>query len=197
MEAISKISDLVLDRNDPVRNSLEHNEALDRLERRLTTSKQQVEQESKTEISNENELKQIAQLYRLAGLIYLYRAGKRLPSTNSKVKVAVEAGLEILAGLSACSRAFPIVMIGCEAKCDYDRMVVLELLRRTLGCWTIDNAVGAQRFLEASWAQDDLHAEEDLDYVRKLDAIMSLSKYRPSFGAPLMGGWSIMPPSTD
>ncbi|KAH8665998.1 fungal-specific transcription factor domain-containing protein [Tricladium varicosporioides] len=191
LEAIAKTCDHVLDRDDPVRNSLEHIESLDRLERRFTHAKHHVTQEGETEISSQDEVKKIAELYRLAGLIYLYRAGKRFPSTNSKVRTAVEAGLEIITRLSTCSRAFPIIIIGCEARCDDDRAVILELLSRTQGRWKIGHIVGAQKFIEVSWAQDDLHVEEELDYVRKFDGVVSLSKYRPSFAASLIGGWSV------
>ena len=104
------------------------------------------------------------------------------------MKLLVEAGLQIVASLDACARAFPVVILGCEARSDSDRLVILDLLRRTKSCRKIGFIAGAQKFIEAWWAQDDLHAEEELDYVRKFDAIMSLSKYRPSFAVSLMGG---------
>lgn len=176
-----------MDRDDPALNSPEYIEVLDGLERRLVHAKQHVSQEGEAEISSQDEAKKVAELYRLAALIYLYRACKRFPSTNSKVCTAVETGLEIIASLKACARAFPLVIIGCEARCDEDRLVVLELLRRTQGCRKIGDILGAQRFIEASWAQDGLQFEEELDYVSKFDAIMSLGKYRPSFAASLVG----------
>jgi hypothetical protein len=191
LETIARICDHVLDREDPIRNSVEHIEAVDRFERRLTNVKQYINQEGEMMTSDQEETYKVGELYRLAGLVYLYRACKRLPSIDSKVKTAVETGLSILASLNTCTRSFPLVIIGCEARCDEDRLVVLDLLRRTLGCRETGNIAGARIFVEASWAQDDIHGEEELDYVRKFDAIMGLSKYRPSFAASLMGGWSI------
>lgn len=182
LESIAKICELLLDRNDLTCNSSERIEVLNRLERRLVHAKQYVNQEDEPETSSQNEsIKKVAELYRLAGLIYLYRAGKGFSSNKSNVRMAVEAGLEIAASLKTCTRAFPIVVLGCEARCDNDRLVILELLRRTQDRRKISNIVTAQRFIEASWAQDDLHTEEELDYVRKFDAIMSRSKYLPSF----------------
>jgi hypothetical protein len=181
-----------LDHNDPLRDSVEYIESLNRLERRLVHVEQHADQEGDTETSGQpcqdDSIPKIAELYRLAGLIYLYRAGKGIPSNKSNVKLLLEAGLEIAASLDACGRAFPVVILGCEARCDCDRLVILDLLRRTQLCRKIGDISGAQKLIEAWWAQDDLHAEEEFDYVRKFDVIMSLSKYRPSFTVPLMGG---------
>lgn len=192
LEVIAKICDNILDHNDPARGSLEYIEHLNHLERRLTHVKQLVDQEDEIETlgqpCQDDSVPKIAELYRLAGLIYLNRAGKGFPSNKSNVRLLVEAGLEIVASLDACGRAFPVVILGCEARSDSDRLVILDLLRRTKSCRKIGFIAGAQKFIETWWAQDDLHAEEEFDYVRKFDAIMSLSKYRPSFAVSLMGG---------
>jgi len=86
------------------------------------------------------------------------------------------------------------VILGCEAHSDEERLLILDLLEKTQDCRKIGDVVGAQRFIEASWAQDDLHGEEELDYVRKFDAVMCMSRYRPSFAVSLMGG-SFVPSS--
>jgi len=182
LSSIAKTCDHVLDHGDPIINSLEHSEALNRLERRLVNAKQYIGSKDEPEKSSQHKsARQVAELYRLAGLIYLYRAGKKLSSNDSKVKKAVDAGLDIAAGLKICSRAFPLVIIGCEARCDKDRLAILDTFRRTQNFRKTGNLIWAQRLIEASWAQDDLHTEEELDYVQKLNAIMSMSRYLPSF----------------
>jgi Fungal specific transcription factor domain len=181
-----------LDHNDTDHDSLEYIEGLSYLEMRLIHVKQQVEHADEPEMSKKPcrdvSISKIAELYRLAGLIYLYRAGKRCKSNNSNLKLLVESGFKIAAGLDACPRAFPVVILGCEAHCDSDRLIILDLLRRTQGCRKIGDISGAQKLIEAWWAQDDLFAGEGLDYAKKLDAIMSLSKHRPSLAVSLMGG---------
>lgn len=187
MEAIAKTCDHVLNRDDPALNSSEHIEALDRLERRLIHAKQHITQQDNMEPSRLDEAIKVAELYRLAALVYLYRAGKRYPSTNSKVRAVTETGLRIVGRLRTCGRAFPLVIIGCQARCDEDRLAILGIFRRTLSCREISTEVGTQRFIEASWGQDDLHTGEELDYVEKLNAIMNLGKCRPCFAASLVG----------
>lgn len=175
-----------------MRNSVEYLESLNRLERRLIHVKQHVDQQDETEMPGQpcqdDSIPKIAELYRIAGLIYLYRAGKGFPSNKPNVRLLVKVGLQVATSLDACGRAFPVVILGCEARCDSDRLVILDLIHRTQGCRKIGGLSGARKLIETWWAQDDLHAGQEFDYVRKFDAIMSLSKYRPSFAVPLMGG---------
>jgi hypothetical protein len=129
----------------------------------------------------DDSVRKVAELFRLAGLIYHYRAGRSLPSDDPKVKALVESRLEIAASLENCTRAFPVVILGCQTHSDENQLVILELLRRSQESHKYSNMARAQRFIEASWAQDDLDTEGELDYVKKVDAIISLSKYLPSF----------------
>lgn len=59
---------------------------------------------------------------------------------------------------------------------------MLAIFDRKQVCGRIAGITRAtRRFIEASWAQDDLSSGEEADYVRKMDAIMSLSSFPPSF----------------
>lgn len=183
LEAIASIYDYALPAwRDSECNAVENAKAVDLLERKLIYAKQYIslEEESGT-LPQDDPVKKVAELYRLAGLIYLYRACKGLSPMSSKVKTAVEAGFSILTGLATCDRAFPLVILGCEARCDGDRLMVLDLLRRTRECRKIGNFGMAQQFIEASWAQDDLSPDEALNYGQKFTAIMSMSKNLPCF----------------
>jgi hypothetical protein len=182
LDLIAKACDLALKRGDPAHNSSKHIEALDYVERKLTYAKQKVDQRNEShDLLSRVCAESIAELYRTAGLIYLLRAGRGLSSSAPPVKRAVETGLKTAAELMTCPRAFPIVILGCEARLDDERLVILDLLRRTQGCRKIASIAGAQQFIEASWAQDDLRPEEDLDYIKKLDVVMSAGKNMPFF----------------
>ncbi len=183
LEAIASICDYVYStRHDLQGDALEHPQSVDFLERQLMYAKQYVFQEDELERSPQGEsARKVAELYRLAGLIYLYRACKRLPSTSPKVQAAVDAGFDILASLKTCDRAFPLAIIGCEAGRDQDRLMIMDLLRRTRECRKLGNFGMTQQFIEASWAQDDLCFDEELNYGQKFDAIMSVNKQLPCF----------------
>src|ERR1700760_1843313 len=171
LETISRVCDHALDYSDSNFNSTEHIEALNQLERRLKYATQRIYQGNDSVETKQNEKAvRIAELYRLAGLIYLYRGAQRLPSRASKVKSVVDAGFETAAKLEICDRAFPIFILGCEARCDEGRLLILNLVRRTQELGTLRNMAVARSFIEAAWAQDDLDTENGLDYIRKIEA---------------------------
>ena len=159
-------------------------DAIDRLERKLVHAKQHVppaEPSNTIASSSSDNTADVAELYRLAGLIYLYRACKSLPSTSPRVKEAIESGFAILRNLTTCDRPFPLLIIGCEARTDEDRLIVLDLIRRSRAHRKIGNLGVAKRFVEAYWAQSDLDTGDALGYVQKFDAIISASEMLPSF----------------
>ncbi|KAF2430598.1 hypothetical protein EJ08DRAFT_239139 [Tothia fuscella] len=181
LSIIPRISDNVRSRADTNHSQIETVEALNMLERRLTHLKQYVDQDDGSDRSSQHRhALNIAELYRLASLVYLQRAGKGYPTNKPGVLSLVNAGFEIIATLQTCPRVFPLIILGCEARSDEDRMIILELLRKTENSRRIGNFSRARRFIEASWAQDDLHTGE-LDYVQKFDTIMSRSEDMPSF----------------
>ena len=181
LETISKVCDNVLNFNDPRFNSVEHVEALDRLERRLKYATQHTEGNDPQRIRQGESAVRIAELYRLAGLIYLYRGAQRLPSSASRLKSVVDAGFATAAQLEICDRAFPIFILGCEARCDEERLLILNLIRRTQESGTVGNIARARQLIEAAWTQDDLDTENKLDYTKKLEAVISMSIELPSF----------------
>lgn len=153
------------------------------MERRLKYATQYLSDESREGANAEKGafIMETAELYRLAGLVYLYRAAEGLPTTAAKVRAVVEPGLELLRSMDVCDRNFPVTIIGCEALGDEERTIVLDLLSRTRARCKAESLVFPERFVKASWAQDDLSPDRDLDYVTKFDAIMSRSNSLPSF----------------
>ena len=121
----------------------------------------------------------LPELYRLAGLTYFYRATQGLSRDAFDVRSLVKDALSILTDIEFCNRNFPLTIIGCEAYDDHERIVILEVISRTRAhSASVDIA---HQFIEASWAQDDLSPDVEIDYIQKLDAIMSKNGFPPSF----------------
>ena len=157
-------------------------QAIERLERKLVHAEQHIpDAEMTNETNTDKSTVKIAELFRLAGLIYLYRACMRLSPVSPKVAGAVESAFNILRTLNTCDRSFPLLIVACEAQNDEDRLLVLDLLRRTRASRKIGNLAVAQQFIESSWAQDDLDTAKEVGYVQKFDTIISRSEYLPSF----------------
>lgn len=176
---MSRACGLALRRDTFARQLSQYNEALNYTESKLEYARQKLAYLTQSPDTKDSE--DIAELYRIAGLIYIRRAGKGLSSSSPKVRSIVEAGLKIGSRLQTCFRALPMFILGCEANTDRERLIILDLLRRTQACRTMASITGAQQFIEASWAQDDLRLGEDMDYIKRLDAVMSSSESVPSF----------------
>ncbi|KAF2093945.1 hypothetical protein NA57DRAFT_80950 [Rhizodiscina lignyota] len=182
LSSIATLFNTVVDHDDPQFNSLERIEILNTIERSLAYCSQHVDARNYGDASIQPDTAaKVAELYRLAGLVYLYRAGRGMPANAPKVRNAVESGLSILATLNKLDRAFPFVILGCEARTDEERLVVLDLLRRNQAQKELGTSSRAHWFIQTSWAQDDLHTEKEVNYIRKLDAIISLGNAPPSF----------------
>ncbi|KAF2663652.1 hypothetical protein BT63DRAFT_108716 [Microthyrium microscopicum] len=183
LEAIAGISELAQPKaHGSGLSSFERLMKIDQLERKLQFVKQYVSvDESSEAFPIENAATKIAELYRLAGLIYLNGACRNHAFVSPRAQCDIEAGFNILADLDTCERAFPLLIIGCEARSDEERLLILDILRRTRESRKIGNFALTQQIIEASWAQDDLDPEKALNYVEKFDAIMNTYGNLPCF----------------
>jgi hypothetical protein len=133
------------------------------------------------EPAQREKIERLAELYRLAGLIYLLRAVMALPSSSPEVAKYVDLAFGILEGLDTCERAFPLFIIACEARCDGRRRQILDLISRTQDHRYSGSLVCARRIVEAAWAQDDLHPERNIDCGLKFTAVISSYMSLPMF----------------
>lgn len=122
----------------------------------------------------------ILELYQLAMLIYLNRASGNLLSQWNYRQKQIDKAFTILAQLGFCDRQFPVFILGCEARSDHQRAVILDLISRS------EKSVSSRSFnyvrllLQALWAQDDL-ADADVNYWDKLSHVISCCKILPTF----------------
>lgn len=108
------------------------------------------------------------ELFKLATLIYLERASGNTLSPD-KSQQWIHRAFTIFSQLNSCEQLLPLLLLGCEARTDDERIIILDLIARSeernlLKC--------TQYMIEGIWAQDDL-AEKDLDYVDKLATVLS------------------------
>ncbi|KAK3291400.1 fungal-specific transcription factor domain-containing protein [Chaetomium fimeti] len=122
----------------------------------------------------------VMELYRLAMLVYLSRASDSLRGQSTRAQQHIDKGFTILARLGSCDRQFPVFILGCEARSDDQRAVVLDLISRT------ENSNSSRSFnlvrvlLQASWAQDEL-GKGGLNYCDEMGYIISCCRILPTF----------------
>ncbi|PQE32570.1 zinc-finger transcription factor protein [Rutstroemia sp. NJR-2017a WRK4] len=80
----------------------------------------------------------------------------------------VERAYILLDELETSNSAFPLLIIGCEARADEQRMRILQHIERA-------------SILQQIWVQDDLAVDYELDYLNRLDAVISSYQIMPSF----------------
>ncbi|KAF4451300.1 Arginine metabolism regulation protein II [Fusarium austroafricanum] len=121
------------------------------------------------------------ELYRLSTLIYLRRASAGILSIDQKFRDWVKQAFILLEQLPACQWPFPLLIFGCEAQTDDERVIILDIIHRTAKNKQYWNIATVKRVIETVWVQKDLYVEE-MDYIKKLGVILSSTeKSVPAF----------------
>ena len=180
LTAISHIVDTVLEKE--VRDDLQSVEVVKKLERRLKYSQQKTEAWSdETSSDTLKEMRHIAELYRMSGLIYLHRVTGGIGILNYQLQELVDDAFAILTKLRTCERTFPLFILGCEARDDVRRGAILRILRETEAEFAPGNIISVRQYLERFWAQEDLDVEQEVGYGEKITAVLSSSDSLPAF----------------
>ncbi|KAK0736397.1 fungal-specific transcription factor domain-containing protein [Apiosordaria backusii] len=95
------------------------------------------------------------ELYQLALLIYLSRASNDMINQSFRTEKHIARAFSILPKLRSCDRQFPVFILGCEAKNDEYRAVILDLIARTEKRDSSRSFNHVKLLLQAVWAQDD------------------------------------------
>jgi hypothetical protein len=126
-----------------------------------------------------SEMTVIMELYQLAALVYLNRVSEDLLDQSARTQQQIDRAFSIFSELSSCERQFPLFILGCEARTDDQRAIVLDLIARTERGTSSRPIVQVKILIYAMWAQDDL-ADQELNYWDKLSSIISACSIMPS-----------------
>ena len=127
----------------------------------------------------------VADLHRLACLIYVNRAIHRVSGTEFRHRRLVREGISLLSQTKTCQHAWPLFIIACEAVDDEQRLAILDVFeksqqdrrRRSSHIHFI------QHLVEGVWNQHDLNAdaEKQVDHLTVLDAVVGGVSFMPVF----------------
>ncbi|KAF1846635.1 uncharacterized protein K460DRAFT_395983 [Cucurbitaria berberidis CBS 394.84] len=126
-----------------------------------------------------SEMTTVTQLFQLAMLVYLNRATENLLDQSVRTQQQIEKGFALLSQLASCERQFPVFVLGCEARTDDQRTIILDLIARTESRDSSRSFNHVKLLVQAVWAQDDL-ANWGLKYWDKLSSIISCCTIVPS-----------------
>ncbi|KAL2825096.1 fungal-specific transcription factor domain-containing protein [Aspergillus cavernicola] len=147
---------------------------------RLMRTRQQLLLQGLTKVESSH-IEDIAELYRLAALIYLHRMSGPLPGASTDIRIYKKLAFDILSRLLTCERAFPLSIVGCEAETDEQRSLVLSIISKTQRESNIRSLACVERLVKTKWIQDDLDEADTLPYSCRLSLIISSSDFLPTF----------------
>lgn len=124
------------------------------------------------------------EVFELATLVYLNRIlGPSFDDQPLRTQQRIEKSFDVLSRMSSCERQFPVFVLGCEARTDGQRGIILDLVSKTEGSVASRSFKHVKLLLEAIWAQDDLSNGQhgELSYCDRLSSTMSRCTDPPCF----------------
>ena len=118
---------------------------------------------------------------RLAGLIYLERVSRNFSGQSTKLDHWKEDALCILAKLNTYPSSFAVFIIGCEVHTDEERLIILDFFTRLEQSSHLSSSLEAKGMIQTAWIQHDLGVEGELEYIHKINLVMSSRDVIPSF----------------
>lgn len=178
VQIIAEVSAIGLYSHAPGYFSTEYQQHLDELHLKLeSVSTTLVGLEASSKVINHEQ--NLLELVRIAGLIYLERVSRNFSGHSSKLKALARKALSILARMDSCLSPFSLFFIGCELVDDTDRLVILDLFARMEKRAHMKSFMEVRLLVQTAWNQQDL-AEGELDYIHKLNLVMSSRDVVPS-----------------
>lgn len=179
LDLLCQVIDSVLDREDPSYLSELHLKTIRSLEIRL----QGLQQRHSGVSAEPGELAHrtnIAELFRLATLTYLYRLAKGEPRESPAAEGVINDAFAILDHIDYCERTWPLFIIALEAQTEEQRAAILRVLKESVKRQPLGAMALANRMIHDAWIQQDLQEVEMVPLVL-YGLIVSRNRVPPCF----------------
>ncbi|KAK7756875.1 hypothetical protein SLS62_000891 [Diatrype stigma] len=123
----------------------------------------------------------VTQLYQHALLLYVGQTCQALLGQSFRLQDYIDRAFSIITRLSSCKQQFPVFIVGCEARTDTQRALILDLIAKTEKGVSSRSYSYVKLILQAIWAQDDLTDGEAIGYWDRLTSPISRCAILPSF----------------
>ncbi|KIW01142.1 uncharacterized protein PV09_07428 [Verruconis gallopava] len=131
--------------------------------------------------ANQSSAPAVIELFKLTALIYLERVSKNFSGPSEQIEVWAVRGFELLRSLDACTWPFPLFILAGEARTDERRRVILDVMARTAQKPHLAHLHVTKVLIETAWVRCDLDVDGTLNYIQKLNMVMSSSDIVPAF----------------
>jgi hypothetical protein len=182
MQLLAEVSDVAMYSSEPRYTTTDYQLHLDDLRSKLESESLSVRDSLASKQYGAIVHSQILlQLLRLAALIYLERVSRNFSGQSAKLESWTRQAFLILNGLDSCLCPFALFIIGCEACKDEDRIVILKLYANMEKRPYLQSFMASRSLIQTAWNQQDLAHEGELEYIRKLNLVVSSRDLLPSF----------------
>ena len=129
-----------------------------------------------------NNAMDIIKLYQMAAIIYLARVSESITGELRNVQPFLDNAFALLCRMGTCELQFPLLILAYEARIDEQRIIILDLIRRTEKNTYGRSISCLRRSLKTLWIQEDLLSDEEFvpKYMDRLSAIISKTRFIPS-----------------
>ena len=172
MSLLAEVFDTVVEPSDKSYNTKGYGDYLKVLDWKLRKFDRAGSGRKSLAYMSSSNLDEVIDLYRLGTLVYLRRASGGILQIDERFMGWIDQGFALLARLPACQWLFPLLIFGCEAGTDEQRMIILDLISRTKDSSQVPNLKVVEQTIRTIWVQGDL-LTEDLKYVSKLGIVLS------------------------
>lgn len=180
MEILSQFSVGVLSPNDPQYRSIEYISWLQQIENKLSSIRRELQQHASLhDLGNQSESVAVKELFVLAALLYFERKSKQLVGPSNKTDEWIEDAFQISSTIEYCNKPFPLFIFGLEARTDSRRLLILDIIDRTIEKANVGGLVSLRELLVKLWVQDDLNAEGNVDYKKSSCFFLSICNFVP------------------
>ena len=176
VQLLADVLDTRLYTSDPHYHSVEYQQSLDDLKVRLSDVDSVIEKGGE-----DNDQSHCLELTRLAGLIYLERVSRNFSGESTRLENWKKDAISILASLNTYPPSFAVIIVGCETHTDEERMVMLDFFTRLEQSPHLNSVLEAKGLVQTAWIQHDLAVEGELEYIHKLNLVLSSRNVIPSF----------------
>jgi len=132
--------------------------------------------------SNEplNHTENMLELTRLAGLIHLERVSRNFSGHSASIRSWTKEALAIITELDSCFCPFALFVVSCELMNDEERLIILDLYTRIETRPHLHSFMEVKLLIQTAWNQQDLAEDGELEYIQKLNLVMSSRNVVPS-----------------
>jgi len=176
VQLLADVLDTRLYASDSHYHSVEYQQSLDDLKVRLSDVDSVIEKGGE-----DDDQSRCLELTRLAGLIYLERVSRNFSGESTRLENWKKDAISILASLNTYPPSFAVFIVGCETHTDEERMVILDFFTRLEQHPHSNSLLEAKGLVQTAWIQHDLGAEGELEYIHKLNLVLSSRNVIPSF----------------